>query len=197
MFEGPREFRDLMRAMQGGCREAAARICREYERTILRVVRRRLMKRLRSQFDSQDFLHDVWASFFTDPPLDRQFDNPAALGLYLEKMTQYKVIETSRTRLNTSKRDLRREVPIMGTDDAGLARFYETPSQVLVAQEERDRMEHDFEEMLVRLPPQQRQILLMLRQGLSREEIAQRLNTCEKTIRRLLRRVTTKKVAHE
>src|ERR1051326_6827453 len=59
-------FRALMRAAEGGSEEAARELYETYVKYVLRCVRHRLWHRLRSKFDSQDFVQQVWASFFDD-----------------------------------------------------------------------------------------------------------------------------------
>src|SRR4051812_9555119 len=67
----PRPFQDLLREAQAGSPEAARELYDTYVAHVLRCVRNRMWHRLRSKFDSQDFVQQVWASFFvgdTKPP---------------------------------------------------------------------------------------------------------------------------------
>jgi RNA polymerase sigma-70 factor (ECF subfamily) len=173
-----------MHDVLAGDRDAAARLCRSYQSHILRVVRHRLARRMRARFDSLDFVHDVWASFFANPPRDLHFDHPGALIAYLGRIAQYKVGEEGRRQTGRAK-DIRRERPLehpgRGPDALPPSR-QPTPSQIVGAEDEWERMLHG------RSPLHQR-ILLLLRGGLSHREIADRLQTNEKTIRRLLRHV--------
>ena len=91
-MDDEQDFRDLMRQVQAGSEEAARRLCDVYGSHILRVVRRRLPDHLRSKFDSIDFVQDVWASFFADPPQELGFDNPNALVAYLVRRALWMVV---------------------------------------------------------------------------------------------------------
>ena len=53
----------LMRSVREGSEDAARMLFDRYAPHIRRVVRRKLHQKLRPQFDSVDFVQDVWASF--------------------------------------------------------------------------------------------------------------------------------------
>ncbi len=178
------EFRTLMEDALAGCPDAAAVLCRDYQAHILRVVRRRLLQRLRTRFDSVDLVQDVWASFFAKPPSDLRFEDPGALIAYLERMAQFKVGEAIRQQTSPTT-NINRE-HLLSDDEASpaerLPAAQPTPSQIVGAEDE-------WEQMLHGRPPLHQGILHLLRQGLTHREIADRLQTDEKTIQRLLRRV--------
>lgn len=173
-------FRALMDDFLTGDQAAAERLCREFETFILRVVRRRLARAQRVQVDSFDIVQDVWASFFTQPPADRQFDRPRALANYLCRMAVHKVNENARRRATQMHGGC--EEPF--SDDPAQAPLAATPSPSAIIGAE-DQWQH----MLEGRPRAHQRILQMLRQGLSHTEIAARLRTDTKTIRRLLRRI--------
>src|SRR5713101_9460007 len=93
------EFKQLLEAIQDGSEEAARTFLDKYGSYILKVIRRRLAPRLRSKFDSSDFLQDTWASFFRDPPPPDAFSDPEALLAFLAQMARNKVDQTNRQRL--------------------------------------------------------------------------------------------------
>jgi RNA polymerase sigma factor (sigma-70 family) len=179
------EFRDLMRHARDGSQEAARLLFERYGAVLLRAVRSKLHPRLRAQFDSIDFVQDVWASFFADAVRDRDFDSPAALAGFLEQMARNKVIDAGRQQRGTQKRDLDRQRSLA---DAGAARAADvarpqpTPSQFVMAEEE-------WERLLAQAPEHHRRILVLLRQGHTHAEVAQKLGTTTKTIQRLLRHI--------
>jgi DNA-directed RNA polymerase specialized sigma24 family protein len=82
------DFRTLMRGVLDGNPEAAERLCRDYQKSILRMVRHRLPDRLRTRFDSLDFVNDVWASFFADLPRHTRLDDPDSFAAYLIAMAR-------------------------------------------------------------------------------------------------------------
>lgn len=185
------EFQALMRELRAGSREAADRLCRDYQHHILRVVRRRLVKALRAQVDSVDLVADVWLSFFARSPAERHFDTPRALIAYLQKMAANKVAETHRQRIGSGKYCIFRVEPDCDLNSVS-DRPGRSPSaiQLLVAEDE-------FERMIRGRPMHERRILTMLRHGLSHSEIARKLKTNVKTVQRLLRRIPLDALNHE
>jgi RNA polymerase sigma factor (sigma-70 family) len=179
------DFKTLFRRMLQGSPEAADRLCRDYQSAIQRVVRRRLPPRLRSRYDSLDFVNDVWASFFANLPDSGLFDKPKDFVGYLARIAQHKVWEVQR-QTATGKQDLERETSLENVEKAApegsLPGPDPTPSQIVGAEDE-------FEKMLRDRPPVHQQILTLLRHGSTYREIADQLNTTEKTIWRLIRRL--------
>jgi RNA polymerase sigma factor (sigma-70 family) len=177
------DFRTLLRATLAGDSEAAARLCRDYEAPILRVVRRKLMPRLRSRYDSYDFVNDVWASFFANPPRDARLSDPKSLVAYLTRMACNKVAEVGRSS-TAAKNDIVRETSLeaaaRGGHDVGVPAPGATPSQIVGAEDE-------FQRLLRGRSPMHQRILTLLRDGMTYREIAARLNTTEKTVQRLVR----------
>jgi RNA polymerase sigma-70 factor (ECF subfamily) len=179
------DFQTLLRGVQAGDPVATDTFCREYQRPILRVVRRTLLPQYRSRYDSLDFVNDVWASFFASPPRNVRFDDPQSLVAYLARMARNKIGEVRR-RHGTAKNDVDREKPLdvvaRTALGGGLPAPDATPSQIVGAEDE-------FQQMLRDRSPVHRGILKLLREGMTYREIADRLNTNEKTIQRLIRRL--------
>jgi RNA polymerase sigma factor (sigma-70 family) len=177
------EFQTLIRGMLAGDPEASDRLCRDFEKPILRVVRQTLLQRHRSRYDSLDFVNDVWASFFANPPHEARFDDPEALIAYLARMARNKIGEARRN-ATTQKNDVEREqsldVVTRATRGGGLAAPDASPSQIVGAEDE-------FQNMLRNRSSVHQGILTLLREGMTYREIADRLNTCEKTVQRLVR----------
>lgn len=177
------DFRSLLRATLDGDPEAAARLCRDYEEPILRVVRRKLLPQLRSRYDSLDFVNDVWASFFANPPKDERLASPQSLVAYLAQMASNKVVEARRSS-TAAKNNIDRETPLDAATRThragGIPGRDATPSQIVGAEDE-------FQRLLRGRSPMHQAILNLLRDGMTYREIADRLNTTEKTVQRLVR----------
>jgi RNA polymerase sigma factor (sigma-70 family) len=185
MLESREEFADLMRRLSEGSEDAARELLDRYGEHILRVVRRKLSRELRSKFDSVDFVQAVWASFFADMPRQRHFDHPQALMAFLVTLAQNKVIDAVRQRMQTQKYDINRERPLEGSvvgDGGGVAARQPTPSQEAVANDE-------WRRLLDELPDRYRRMLVLLREGHTQKDIARELNVNEKTIRRILEKL--------
>src|SRR5436305_1916444 len=108
------EFRELLQEIQNGSQEAARVFLDRFGGHILRVIRRRLDQKLRSKFDSSDFLQDVMVSFFENPPPPDAFAGSAALFKYLTIMARNKVVSAVRGRMNVQKRNINRENSLDG-----------------------------------------------------------------------------------
>lgn len=179
MGDPPSEFAVLMSRVRSGDPEALQLICERYVGHIHRIVRRKLDERLRRQFDSLDFLQDVWASMVAISPDRFTFESPEQLIQYLAQMATNKVIDAHRQHLGTEKRDLNRQQVL---DPASLNQVLNrqpTPSQVAVAQER-------WENLVNGLNPTQRSVVELLRQGHTYTEIGNRLNIHPKAIQRLV-----------
>ena len=57
-------FRELIALVRAGDQAASEALVHEYGSHIMRAVRRRMKRRMRDRFDSQDFAQAVWASVF-------------------------------------------------------------------------------------------------------------------------------------
>jgi RNA polymerase sigma-70 factor (ECF subfamily) len=186
MPKGPSDFSVLMNRVRGGSPEAAAELVERYEPVIQHVVREKLHPKLRSKYDSLDFMQSVWASFFTREVHRAEFAEPKKLVAFLSRLARRKVVDAFRRRLQTIKHDVDGEHSLESTfvfkrpwclwsDDP-------SPSQVAVAAEEWDRI-------LADQPPLYRAIFVLLRRGRTHEQIATKLGLSEKTVRRVVRRV--------
>ncbi len=181
------EFRLLMERVRAGCPDAAREMCDRYGGHIRRVVRRRLHRSMRPQYDSMDFLQDVWASFFTTPREKFAFDTPDALVGFLAELAYHKVADASRKNFRTKKSNLGSVRPLDHDDpDLDLPVRGPTPSQFAVANER-------WERMLEGQPAHHRLLLEMLRQGHGQKEIAERTGLHPKLIQRFLLKIAQKR----
>ena len=179
------DFRDLMRRIRMGSEEAAWELVDRYGDEIRRAVRRLLNRKLRSKFDSLDFVQVVWASFFRARRQLERFDGPQALAAFLITMTRNKVVMETRRRLRTAKYNVNREFAL---DDAEHQPAAEVPGEepapinVAIAREQLHRI-------LANQPPHYRQIIQLRLEGYNLVDIANKLNLAESTVRRFLKRL--------
>jgi RNA polymerase sigma factor (sigma-70 family) len=178
----PMEFAELMRQLAAGSREAADQLYRLYGKHVRRVIRHKLAPELRREFDSTDFLQDVWASYFAQP---RVFESPADLTAFLFSLARHKITDKYRQRIQTQKYNHNRTRPL---DSTTLQRLGEPaartppPSHEFAAREQWDRLNRG-------LPDRERRILDLLRQGYTHAQIGQALGVHEKMVQRLVRRL--------
>ena len=157
-------FDELIRRVGSGDEEAAARLVRDFEPVIRRVLRARLRdRRARCEFDSMDICQSVLATFFVRAAAG-QYDlkEPDDLIKLLLTMTRNKVAEKIRHQ-HRLRRDSRRTVG--GVEELALAGREPTPSSVVADKEL-------LEQARQRLSEEERQLVELRGQGLSWEEVA-------------------------
>lgn len=177
------EFGELMQRVQEHSQEAMKQLLERYGRHILRIVRQQLNHRMRTQFDSQDFVQAVWASFFALPLNEYQFPQSGALGVFLAEMARHKVVDAVRQRLQTEKYGLNRECSLealpQGAD--GLVSPALTPEEVAIAREE-------WAKFLASQPAKDQPVLENFGVCHSIREVAAQTGVSERTVYRILRR---------
>lgn len=92
----------LLQQVRAGSSDAAWQLIDLYWPHIYRVVHRRMDSRLRSGFDSEDFVQAVWLSFFKDPGKIHSFESSGQLIAYLVRMANNKILEEHRRNLASS-----------------------------------------------------------------------------------------------
>jgi RNA polymerase sigma factor (sigma-70 family) len=179
------EFRLLMERVVAGDDDAAAELLRGYGPAVLGAVRRRLNKQLRSRFDSLDFVQDVWASFFANPPSSNHVGRPHLLVAFLTRVARNKVVDATRRGLQGGKHSVKREQSLDNSTFGGPAAVpaqQATPSEAVSRDEEWDRL-------LDAQPVVYRRILILLREGRTAKEIAKELQIHPRTVGRLVEKL--------
>jgi RNA polymerase sigma factor (sigma-70 family) len=181
MSESKSGFQGLMEQIAAGSESAVESLVSQYGGQLCRAVRRRLNPRLRSKFDTGDFVQAVWASFFFDREQLGRFERSVDFVAFLTKMAQNKVVDECRRRLQTQKMNLHRERSISAdaSEEIVVRSREPAPSQVAIRNEQ-------WERMMSGLPMHYRQILELRAGGETLEEIADRLGISERTVRRVL-----------
>jgi RNA polymerase sigma factor (sigma-70 family) len=185
MTDSKQEFQQLLEGVREGDDDAARALVERYGPHVLRVVRRKLDKRLRSKFDSADFLQAVWASFFAIPDQKFTFNESGALVAFLVTLARNKVVEAVRQRLQTQKHDVHREESLDAPgphEEAHLPGREPTPSAIAIAREE-------WQRVLQKQPAHYQCILHSRREGQSPRQIAEELGVSERTVRRVIRKL--------
>src|SRR5882724_4460918 len=103
MIKADQEFRELMAGVRQGSEDAAWELVRVYAPHVHRVVSRLLKRRIRTMYDSLDFVQAVWASFFREPALIHSFESDNEIIGYLVNSARHKVYDELRKRLGTQK----------------------------------------------------------------------------------------------
>jgi RNA polymerase sigma factor (sigma-70 family) len=187
------ELNELLRRARAGDNAAIRDFLSLFEQEVRTMVRSRLPRKLRNQFDSTDFVQAVWQSFFVDPH-SADFENVEHLRGFLFGMVRNKVSEQHRRLTKTEKYDLAREERLyVRRGDREVPLEVESPepspSQAVQAT---DRME----QLTAGLSPLEIEVLILRRQGLTFVEIADRTGLNERTVRRVIETVRSRMEAH-
>lgn len=176
------EFQRLLQQAAGRSAEAIQQLIECYTPHILRAVRRKLHRAIRSKFDSIDFTQAVWASFFTGMDQGVQFQRPEDLVGYLATMARHKVIEELRRHLETDKYDVHRERSLddpTSSEVENLADPGPSPSEVMACHETWSQLTEGF-------PAHYRQVLELRRAGHTHAQIAEQVGIHRKTVCRII-----------
>jgi len=185
LMNSQQAFQDLMERVRAGRPEAIRELFDTYAQPLIKVIRRRLHQPLRTRFDSQDFIQEVWKAFFAAEMQQRHFGTPEELRVFLAQIARRKVVTEYRRHAMRIKRRVDRAGSLddsQAVDNGQLAAPIATPSQYVMAEEQ-------WDQLIQKQPPAYQQILALLRQGFTHEEIGRRLGVNPKTIQRLLRRI--------
>jgi RNA polymerase sigma factor (sigma-70 family) len=179
------EDRELVKKWRAGDQEAARQIYDRYVERLLALARRRLGHRVSSRVDPEDVLQSVFRTFFQRVKAGRfQIDDEDDLCKLLMRITVHKTLRKIAAE-TAAKRDPRREAST-GADSED--RLYDLCDREPTPDEAVDFLDQ-LEHLLGKFTPQQRQILEMRLQGFNNDEIAQKLGTYDRRIRRVLERI--------
>lgn len=178
------DFGTLLTRARSGNDEATAALLRAFEADVRIMVRVRLPRVLRSQFDSMDFVQAVWQSVFAGGGRGSEFAGAGQFRQYLAGVAKNKVYEEYRRRTKTQKFNIRLEEPLHvhhgryeGPRD--LPSTDPSPSKWIQAEECRDR--------LVRgRPPVEARVVDLRLQRLTFDEIAAQTGLQERAVRRVI-----------
>ncbi len=190
MIDADQEFRELLAGVRAGSEDAAWELVRLYAPHVHRVVSRMLKRRIRTMFDSVDFIQAVWASFFREPARIQSFDSASEIIGYLVNAARYKVNDELRRRLGTEKFDVGRERSLTDAlaESESFAVGGPTAHDIVVAREEWDRV-------IANQPAQYQEIVRRRFCGASFTEIANDLHIHERTARKVIDRVLSRQSA--
>jgi len=182
MSKRPGEFKELMQRVCAGDKGAARELIEKYGSAILAVVRRRMHPRLRSQFDSSDFVQAVWASFFSASLQNYTFEESEMLVRFLLRLANNKVASAIRRRLHKAQETCSLTEGVQGPATRGRE---PTPSEAAIVREEWQRVTASQPEHL-------RRLVEARARGKKIQVMADKLGISERTARRLLHRLAAR-----
>lgn len=172
----------ILQEIQHGSSEAAERLYAEYQPLVMRVIRRHLSRNLRRLTDSVDFSQAVWKTIFEHAAYLQSLDAPEAIAAYIAQVASNKVHSEVRSQYS-QKRDLRRISNESEGNADRLPTRDPTPSQTAMAHERLDAINSDLTAI-------QQQMIQLRIDGFNIEEIAKTLQINERTVRRVLKRIS-------
>jgi|SRR5579859_371949 len=181
MIDGLADFLALIERAKSGCPTARRDLYEQFGGAVRRVVRQKLHRRMRSVFDSRDFTQDVWGSFFGLPANGYDFAGPDELIDFLSSVATNKVTDEFRRKMQGVDTNLNREQHFAESEDPQGPQ--PTPSQFAVADEQWNRL-------VAGQSPMMRQVLDLLREGYTYEEVADRTGLHLKVLQRQVKRLT-------
>ena len=179
------DISDLIARAKAGDETAIGEFLTRFEPEVRIMVRGRLPRMLRTQFDSMDFVQAVWQSFFADlRSSSRQFENVLHLRGFLAGVARNKVYEEHRRLTRTKKHALAREQSLYvrrGSREVELALISPepTPSQAVQASDRRAQL-------VAGCSPLEAQVITLRHQEMTLHEIAKRTGRSERSVRRII-----------
>lgn len=177
------EFDGLITRVRAGDPSALGELLDRFGAVVRAAVRRKLPDRLRQEFDSLDFVQDVWASFLALPTERMTFPQPEELAAFLARVARNKVVGVVRQRFGTKAYDITRKQPLPEDGGSETPKASDpSPSQWAIAGEK-------WLALTRKLTPGELKLLERLRDGYTLPEIASLLGTSLSTVNRMVRRL--------
>ena len=179
------DIAELIARARAGEETAIREFLARFEQEVRIMVRGHLPKKLRTRFDSMDFVQAVWQSFFSSlRERSRDFENIHHLRGFLAGVARNKVFEEHRRLTRTEKYAIAREERLyVRRGDRQIERDLvspePTPSQTVQAS---DRLA----QLIAGCSPREVQVITLRHQGLTFEEIAARTGIHERSVRRII-----------
>jgi RNA polymerase sigma factor (sigma-70 family) len=179
----PTDPQTLLNLLRAGDERAAREVFDTYVNSLLRLARTRISQRLASRVDPEDIVQSVFRTFFSrvkagEFSIEEQDD----LGKLLVSITVRKALRQVE-RHTAAKRDFAQECNLGATLDVAGLRAPEPSPETVVAFV--DQLEH----FLASLRPQDREVLEMRLEGYRTQEIAHKLGTSDRHVRRVLEHI--------
>jgi RNA polymerase sigma-70 factor (ECF subfamily) len=177
--------RDLVKHFQEGSESAARDLFDKYCERLMKLARRRIGHKMASRFDPEDVVQSAFRTFFTRVRNDEfVFANEDDTFKLLVRITVRKTLR----RIEHHSADKRNPAAEAGKPTDGSEQF-----AYIAAQEPTAEMEialiDELEKFMTQFKPMEREVLELKVQGYSNVEIAEKLNTYDRKIRRVIDRV--------
>ncbi len=181
MSESDRQlnFRETLKAAQGGCEQAFQKLIEDYGDKVLLVLKRQLSQGLRTKVDEDDLAQMVWVSFYRIQTAGRDFGDETEFIRFLIGIAKNKALNEAK-HFRQQKRDLDKEDGSRADMEAARSDL-DTPSQFAIFNETLERILEGLDDF-------EQQVVLMRLGGMTKVDIAKQLGCDESTVRRALRK---------
>lgn len=184
MSDESADDRDLVAAYKAGSESAAQKLFDRYCEKLMSLARRRIGQRMASRLDPEDAVQSAFRTFFARVKSDQfTFQHESDLFKLLVRLTVNKTLRQI-AHHRAAKRDPGKEAGQGADDDNALDQLVaaDPPPEVQVAVLE------EFERFLQQLPEFDRKVLELKFEGHTTAEIAEKLGSYERKIRRVFER---------
>ncbi len=177
--------RELVKNYQAGSESAAFDLFDKYCERLMKLAKRRISQRMASRFDPEDVVQSAFRTFFTRVRNDEfVFANEDDTFKLLVRITVRKTLR----RIEYHSADKRNPEAEAGKPTDGSEQF-----SYIAGQEPTPEMEvaliDELENFLKQFKPMEREVLELKVQGYTNVEIAEKMNTYDRKIRRVIDRV--------
>jgi len=181
----PTDDRELAHEIQAGSESAAKELFDKYCERLMRLSKRRISQRMGSRFDPDDVVQSAFRTFFKRVKNDEfTFEQEEDLFKLLVRLTVRKTLRQV-VHHQAAKRSPTSEMTD-GSDDSQL--LAQVAGNVPAPDVELALLEQ-FEKLMESLTPMERQVVELKMQGYTTVEIAEKLGSYDRKIRRLLERI--------
>ncbi len=181
----PTDDRELAHEIQAGSESAAKELFDKYCERLMRLSKRRISQRMASRFDPDDVVQSAFRTFFKRVKNDEfTFEQEEDLFKLLVRLTVRKTLRQV-VHHQAAKRSPTSEMTD-GSDDSQL--LAQVAGNVPAPDVELALLEQ-FEKLMESLTPIERQVVELKMQGYTTVEIAEKLGSYDRKIRRLLERI--------
>ena len=184
----------LISLAKNGDKSALDRLFKVYSERVLRIVRLRMGRELRSKMESMDLVQDAFISALRGLE-DFTYANEGDFLRWMSRIAENR-IRDNLEKLHADKRDIRKEIPLNNNRQAEQDSFVgvkgpvdsTTPSVIMSRREDFNKLEKAMD----KLKPEYKKVILLAKmEGMSHKEIAERLNKNSHSTRSLLARALT------
>ena len=189
MYNCKHKTQQLVALVKGGDASALDQLCRVYAERVRWMVRLRMGKKLRRNLDSMDVVQDVLINALGGIT-DFKYENEGDFVRWLSRIAE-NALRDNWKRFHAEKRDIRKEVrlndrgPTTGGGSGGAPGPIDatTPSVIMSRKEDLARLEQAIDE----LKPEYREVIVLTRiEGLSYQDVGNRLNKNSEAVRKLV-----------